>query len=180
MRPDHPDAIGGRQLAQPRDTKYRGGVEARDALEVEYQVAQLLPGCIPKTRPHFLQNALDCAEEDKALQSQDVDLLTMLREQIAMRLRTIHVAVEDLPIQHVADNIHAAICDHKEDGGNEHACGNALEEAEGHNDPEDEPYEEIIGGRQEFPRVDQPLHQEPEPEIQQQPAEHHLRDVGDE
>ena len=100
-------------------------------------------------------------------------------QQIAVRLGAVHLAVIHRAIQDGVDGVDAAVADHEQDGGNEDAGSNALQESNRGADDKNHPDQQIIPERKHPAGIDQPFHQEGQAKIQQHPSQDGLGKIRD-
>jgi hypothetical protein len=180
LREHKDDAAAGTKVPHLEQSRDSRAVHTFERAEVEDHVTARHPRAILRARGHIGENAVGGAEEDEAADLQDMDLVALLPQQLAQRLRTLDIAVELGAGQLLFDHADPAVANDEDDDRDHEPECHALHVAEAGDDQDDEHQHGIVDRRQPEIRVVEPFGQQPDTDEQQHATDQRCRQVRQE
>src|SRR6266498_2208726 len=122
-------------------------------LKVKNEIVKVSALGILKSTVHTLHQTLGCAEEDKPVQPQNLNLLTEAPDKLSLLKRTFDAALIRFASKYIFHNIDATVVNNKYDDRNRDTGADALQKTKSRDHEQNQNHQGVIEARQLEPGI---------------------------
>ena len=161
------------------ETHGGGRIEATDPTEIEEDGLELGREGICGSGSNIVEERIGGAEENEALEFEDMESAAMGFKQALVGGRTLDIALDVGAGEDMGDDADAAVIVNEEEHGGEQAESNAFEVTEGGHDGDDQDHDAVIGAAEFRAAVIEPFDEEVKSLIEEDGAEDEFGNEGE-